>query len=180
MRGTWITRGWGIGVVLAGVVLAAAGFGAGWGIALAQHVHSHGASEGPGWLAALKSDARIPAIQRQLRGFETTMAEVSYRYGEMYFGGIEGNWDYAAHMAMTLEQALRLGLEREPARRVNAESLLLKGPLPQIFDAIKKKDAALFKQRIETLRAACTACHAAEKHAFIKIGLPIAKRNPVE
>ena len=83
-------------------------------------------------------------------------------------------------MAMTLEQALRLGLEREPARRANAESLLLKGPLPQILDAIKKKDAALFKQRIETLRAACTACHAAEKHAFIKIGLPIAKRNPVE
>lgn len=180
MRGFRITRGWGIGVVLAGVMLAALGFGADWGVALAQHVHGQGKSEGPGWLVALKPDARIPAIQRQLRGFETTMAEVSYRYGEMYWGGVEGNWDYAAHMAMTLEQALRLGLEREPARRANAENLLLKGPLPQILDAIKKKDAGLFKQRIETLRSACTACHAAEKHAFIKIGLPTAKRNPVE
>jgi hypothetical protein len=169
-----------MGVALAGVVLAAAGFGAGWGVALAQHVHSHGAQEGPGWLVALKPDARIPAIERQLRGFETAMAEVSYRYGEMYFGGIEGNWDYAAHMAMTLEQALRLGLEREPARRANAESLFLKGPLPQVLDAIKKKDARLFKQRIETLRAGCTACHAAEKHAFIKIGLPTVRRNPLE
>lgn len=179
MRGLRITRGWGIGAVLTAVVLAA-GFGAGWGIALAQHVHSHAATEGPGWLVTLKSDARIPAIQRQLRGFETTMAEVSYRYGEMYFGGVEGNWDYAAHMAMTLESALRLGLERSRSRKANAENLFLKGPLPQVLDAIKKKDAALFKQRIETLRAACTACHAAENHAFIKIGLPTAKRNPVE
>jgi hypothetical protein len=179
MRGTGITRAWGIAVV-AGLVLAAAGAGAGWGIALAQHVHSHGASEGPGWLVALKPDARIPAIQRQLRGFETTMAEVSYRYSEMYFGGVEGNWDYAAHMAMTLERALRLGLERSPSRKPNAENLFLKGPLPQVLDAIKKKDTALFKQRIETMRAACTACHAAENHAFIRIGLPTAKRNPVE
>ncbi|HET6368602.1 MAG TPA: hypothetical protein VFG27_15305 [Pseudomonadales bacterium] len=180
MRGFGITRGWGIGVALAGVVLATAGFGAGWGIALAQHVHRHGASEGPGWLVALKPDGRIPAIQRQLRGFETTMAEVSYRYNEMYFAGVEGNWDYAAHMAMTLEHALRLGLERNPSRKANAENLFLKGSLPQVLDAIKKKDAALFKQRIEAMRAACTACHAAENHAFIRIGVPTAKRNPVE
>ena len=180
MRGFRISRGWGIGVVLAGVMLAAAGFSAGWGIALAQHVHRHGASEGPGWLVALKPDARIPAIQRQLRGFETTMAEVSYRYNEMYFAGVEGNWDYAAHMAMTLEHALRLGLDRSPSRKANAENLFLKSPLPQVVEAIKKKDTALFKQRIEAVRAACTACHAAENHAFIRIGLPTAKRNPVE
>jgi hypothetical protein len=180
MRGFQFTRRWGIGVFLAGMALTAAGFGAGWGIALAQHVHSHGAGDGPGWLVSLKPDARIPAIQRQLRGFETAMAEVSYRYGEMYWGGVDGNWDYAAHMAMTLERALRLGLERSPARKANADNLFLKGALPQVVDAIKKKDAALFKERIETLRAACTACHAAENHAFIKIGLPTAKRNPVE
>lgn len=179
MRGTGITRAWGI-VAAAGLVLAAVSFGAGWGIALAQHVHGHGASEGPGWLVALKPDARMPAIQRQLRGFETTMAEVSYRYGEMYFGGVDSNWEYAAHMAMTLERTLRLGLERSPSRKANAENLFLKGPLPQVLDAIKMKDPSLFKQRIETLRAACTACHAAENHAFIKIGLPTAKRNAVE
>jgi hypothetical protein len=180
MRGFRITRRWGIIAVVAGLVLVAAGVGAGWGIARAQHVHSHGACEGPGWLVALKPDARIPAIQRQLRGFDTTMAEVSYRYGEMYFAGVEGNWDYAAHMAMTLERALRLGLERGPSRKPNAENLFLKGPLPQVLDAIQKKDGALFKQRIETMRAACTACHAAENHAFIRIGVPTAKRNPVE
>jgi hypothetical protein len=47
------------------------------------------------------------------------------------------------------------------------------------MDAIKAKDPALFKQRIEALRAACTACHAAEAHPFIKIGVPTVRRNPV-
>src|SRR6266702_2471847 len=47
-------------------------------------------------------------------------------------------------------------------------------------EAIQKKDAALFKERIETLRASCSACHAAEKHAFIKIAVPTVRRNPIE
>jgi hypothetical protein len=170
MRGFTIGVAWAMALTLAGVTL---------GVALAQHVHSHGETA-VNWLVGLKPEARMPAIQRQLRGFETTMAEVSYRYNEMYFGGVGGNWDYAAHMAEELDKALRLGLERSPARRANAENLFLKGPLPQIMDAIKKKDPALFKERIETLRAACTACHAAENHAFIRVTVPAVKRNPVE
>lgn len=55
-----------------------------------------------------------------------------------------------------------------------------KASLPQAGEAIKRKDQALFKQRIEGLRAACTGCDAAEKHAFIEIGLPTVRRNPVE
>jgi hypothetical protein len=172
MHGFRIGLAVGIGMALAGIML---------GVAVAQHVHTHSHGETPvNWLLGLKPEARMPAIQRQLRGFETTMAEVAYRYGELYFGATEGNWEYAGHMAMTLEQALRLGLEREPARRVNAENLFFKGAWPPLVDAIKKKDAALFKERFETLRAACTSCHAAEKHAFIRIGVPTAKRNPVE
>lgn len=155
------------------------GAGVGWEAARAQsHVHMPGMDMG-GWLVRLAPDARTAAIERQLRGFETTMAEVAYRYTEMYWGGIDGNWGYADHMAHELGNALTLGLERRPQYRKNAEALLLKGPLPQVMEAIKAKDAALFKQRIETLRAACTSCHAAEAHPFIKIGVPTVRRNPV-
>jgi hypothetical protein len=172
MRGFRISLAVGISMGLAGIML---------GVALAQHVHTHSHGETPvNWLLGLKPEARMPAIQRQLRGFETTMAEVGYRYGELYFGATEGNWEYAGHMAMTLEHALRVGLERVPARRANAENLFFKSAWPPLLDAIKKKDPALFKERFETLRAACTSCHAAEKHAFIRIGVPTAKRNPVE
>jgi hypothetical protein len=155
------------------------GAGVGWEAARAQsHVHMPGMDMG-GWLVRLAPDARTAAIERQLRGFETTMAEVAYRYTEMYWGGVDGNWGYADHMAHELGNALTLGLERRPQYRKNAEALLLKGPLPQVMEAIKAKDAALFKQRIETLRAACTSCHAAEAHPFIKIGVPTVRRNPV-
>ena len=164
------------------VAAAAVGLGAasGWEAVRAQgHTHTHGAADPGGWYKRLSPDARAAAIERQFRGFETTMAEVSYRYTEMYFGGIDGNWEYAGHMAHEMGNAISAGLERRPQYRKNADALFLKGPYPQVMDAIKAKDLALFKQRIEAMRAACTACHAAEQHAFIKIGVPTVRRNPV-
>jgi hypothetical protein len=121
----------------------------------------------------------VAAIERQFRGFETAMAEVSYRYTEMYFGAVDGNWGYAEHMGQELGDAITIGLERRPQFKKNADALFLKGPYPQVMDAIRAKDVALFKQRIEAMRAACTACHAAEAHPFIKIGVPTVRRNPV-
>jgi hypothetical protein len=168
-------------VITVAAVLVGLGAAAGWEAVRAQsHTHTHPPSmDKGGWLTRLGPDARVAAIERQLRGFETTMAEVAYRYTEMYFGGIDGNWGYAEHMAHELGDAITVGLERRPQYRKSAEAIFLKGPYPQIMDAIKAKDPALFKQRIEALRAACTACHAAEAHPFIKIGVPTVRRNPV-
>jgi hypothetical protein len=168
--------------LLAATGLVTVGAVAAWTVAMAQHQHapSTQAMEKPEWLVKLASAARTEAIQRQLRGFETTMAEVAYRYTEMYWGGIDGNWEYAAHMHEELGKAIVLGLERRPVYRKSAEQLFLKVSFVQIGEAIQKKDAALFKERIETLRASCSACHAAEKHAFIKIAVPTVRRNPIE
>ncbi len=168
-----------LSMALAAVTLAAAGAVAAWSVAVAQtHTHTHGADKG-GWLVRLGPEARVQAIERQFRGFETTMAEVAYRYTEMYFGAIDGNWGYAEHMAHEMGNAFETGIERRPQYRKSAETLFLKGPYPQIMEAIKKQDAALFKERFETLRAACTACHAAEAHPYIRIGVPTVRRNPV-
>jgi hypothetical protein len=163
------------------VVLVAAGFLAGSGLALvsAQHAHEHGQPSKGGWLVKLAPDARARAIETQFRGLAPTMAEVAYRYAELYFGGLEGNWDYAQHMIEEMQEAIATGLARRPEHRKSAEALFLKGPLPQVLEAVKKKDAGLFKQRIEALRGACTACHAAEGVPFIKIGVPATRLNPV-
>jgi hypothetical protein len=167
-------------MALSAAALLATGAALSWTAAVAQ-MHQHGA-EGPkdNWLVKLAPDARPEAIQRQFRGFETTMAEVAYRYTEMYWGGIDGNWDYATHMHEELRKTLELGLERRPQYRQSAEAFLLKTTLPQVGDAIRKKDRAVFRQRIDSLRAGCTSCHAAEKHGFIKIALPTVRRNPLE
>lgn len=166
-------------VIAGAATLLGLGATAGWEVARAQHVHSHAPAAEKGWLVRLAPDARTPAIERQLRGFETTMAEVAYRYTEMYWGGVDGNWGYAEHMAHEMGNAMTLGLERRPQYRKNADALFLKGPYLHVMDAIKAKDPDLFKQRIETMRAACTACHAAEAHPYIKIGVPTVRRNPV-
>lgn len=168
-------------VMAVAAALVGLGAAAGWEAVRAQsHTHSPSQSaDKGGWYVRLGPDARAAAIERQFRGFETAMAEVAYRYTEMYFGALDGNWDYAAHMGQTLGSALTAGLERRPQFRKNADTLLLKGPYPQVLEAIKAKDLALFKQRIEALRAGCTACHTAEAHPFIKIGVPTVRRNPV-
>jgi hypothetical protein len=163
------------------VILVAAGFLAGSAFTMvsAQHGHDHGQASKRGWLVKLAPDARARAIEGQFRGFGPTMAEVAYRYTELYFGGLEGNWDYAHHMIEEMQAALAAGLVRRPEHRKNAEVLFLKGPLPQVLEAVKRKDADLFKQRMEALRGACTACHAAEGAPFIRIGVPAARLNPV-
>ncbi len=168
-------------VMAVAAALIGLGAAAGWEAVRAQsHTHSPSQSaDKGGWYVRLGPDARAAAIERQFRGFETAMAEVAYRYTEMYFGGIDGNWGYAGHMAHEMGNAITAGLERRPQYRKNADALFLKGPYLQVLEAIKAKDLALFKQRIEALRAGCTACHTAEAHPFIKIGVPTVRRNPV-
>jgi hypothetical protein len=132
-----------------------------------------------GWLKALPPDQQIEAIDRQLRGFDMAMFEVNYRYTEMYFAGMEGNWDYALYTAEKMAWAIQNGFERRPARRANAEQIFFREAYPQVLDAIRKKDIALFKERVDALRNACNACHGAERVPFIKVGLPAIKQAPL-
>jgi hypothetical protein len=132
-----------------------------------------------GWLRALPPDQQINAIDRQLRGFDMAMVEVGYRYTEMYFGAIEGNWDYALYTGEKMAWAIQNGFERRSRRRANAEEIFFKEAYPQVLDAIRKKDLALFKERFDVLRHTCNACHTAEKVPFIQVGIPTIKHTPL-
>jgi hypothetical protein len=79
-------------VMAVAAALVGLGAAAGWEAVRAQsHTHSHGTVDPGGWYKRLGPDARAAAIERQFRGFETAMAEVAYRYTEMYFGAVDGN-----------------------------------------------------------------------------------------
>jgi hypothetical protein len=132
-----------------------------------------------GWLGRLAPDAQIDALDRQLRGFDMAMAEVGYRYTEMYFGAMESNWDYALYTAEKIGVAIENGLERRPKRRPNAEAIFLKGAYPAMLEALKQKSPALFKERFDALRSACNACHVAESMPFIHVGIPTMKQTPL-
>ena len=132
-----------------------------------------------GWLAKLPADQQIEAIDRQLRGFDMAMFEVNYRYTEMYFGAVVGTWGDALETGATRAWAIMNGYERRPKRRANAEEIFFKEAYPQVLDAIRKQDIAMFKERVDVLRTACNACHAAEKVPFIQVGLPAIKQAPL-
>ncbi len=164
--------------LLAGIVavLSAAAVASTLGIAYAQMPNPPQAG---GWLKKLPPDKQIEAIDRQLRGFDMAMFEVNYRYTEMYFAGIEGNWDYALYTGEKMAWAIQNGFERRPKRRANAEEVFFKKAYPQVLEAIRKNDIALFKERIDILRNACNACHTAEKVGFIHVGIPSIKQTPL-
>lgn len=132
-----------------------------------------------GWLKKLPPDQQTEAIDRQLRGFDMAMFEVNYRYIEMYFGAIEGNWDYALYTGEKIAWALMNGYERRPKRRENAEAIFLKGAYPAVLDAIRKKDLLAFKNAFDEMRTTCNACHTAEKVPFIHVGIPSVKQTPL-
>ena len=114
--------------------VAAAGV-LGLGIAYAQTPNPPRAA---GWLKALPPDKQIEAIDRQLRGFDMAMFEVGYRYTEMYFAGIEGNWDYALYTGEKIAWAIQNGYERRPRRQANAEGIFLQEAYPKVLEAIRK------------------------------------------
>jgi len=159
-------------VILSGLLVMGVTFFSGWPNTVAQGVTD-------GWLAPLAPEAQRQAIERQLRGFDVTMAEVGYRYTEMYFGAVEGNWDYALYAAEKIGVAIQNGLERRPKRRANAESLFLKSAYPAVLEALKQRDAALFKERFDAMRAACNACHVAEEVPFIRVSVPAHQPTPL-
>jgi hypothetical protein len=131
-----------------------------------------------GWLKALPPDKQVEAIDRQFRGFDMAMFEVNYRYIEMYFAAMEGNWDYALYTGEKMAWAIQNGFERRPKRRANAEGIFLREIYPSVLEAIRKKDIALFKERFDNLRHACNACHGAENVGFIQVGIPQVKHTP--
>jgi hypothetical protein len=161
--------------VVAVIVFAVGGSLAGADAGFAQVPDPPRAS---GWLKALPPEKQVEAIDRQLRGFDMAMFEVNYRYIEMYFAGMEGNWDYALYTGEKMAWAIQNGFERRPRRRANAEGIFFQEAYPKVLEAIRKKDIALFKERVDVLRHACNACHVAEKVPFIRIGIPVIKQTP--
>ena len=117
-------------------------------------------------------------ISKHLRGLDVAMMETGYRYSELYWAGEDRNWDYAAYQLGKVRLTIELGIERRPKRAASAQGFL-NGAVPQLGEAISKKDPALFRQRFEVLTAHCNACHAMEQMAFVRVKPPGHRVSPV-
>jgi len=115
--------------------------------------------------------AQLHTVERQLRGLDIAMMEIGYRFTELYFAGLDGNWDYADYQVQKIDLALRLALERRAKRRASSQSFLDED-LPFVSAVIKTRDSAQFREAMDRLRTACMKCHTNEKVPYFTVELP--------
>jgi hypothetical protein len=130
-----------------------------------------------GWLKGTNEE-KLEEVAHQLGGFSRTMVEVSYRYSELYWAGMDENWGYAEHQIEHIIEALEDGIKRRPLRSASAESFM-KETIPNFEDVLAKKDKDAFLKGFTILTSACNACHAKEGESFITIQTPEIRTSPV-
>src|SRR5688572_19353742 len=62
------------------------------------------AASGGAWLLASPGE-RNAQVERHFRGLDVAMMEVGYRFAELYFAGMDGNWPYAKYQAEKIDLA---------------------------------------------------------------------------
>jgi len=128
------------------------------------------------WLGETEQE-RYATVGRHFRGLDVAMAEIGYRYGELHWAGADRNWPYAKYQADKIELTLSLAVERRPQRGPSAAML---GPvLDTLRRAVEAQDSTAFRTSFERLTATCNACHVAEKVAYMRVVVPVARVSPL-
>lgn len=129
------------------------------------------------WLTG-SYEQRFAEIERQFRGTDVAMAEVGYRFAELYHAGGDGNWSYARYQTEKIATAIERALVRRPKRAASARPFLDE-ELPVVLRAIESENSADFHQAMDRLRAACMKCHTQEHVPWITVEFPAARPSPV-
>jgi cytochrome c556 len=133
---------------------------------------------GPGgWLRGDTAD-QLGTVAGQLRGFDVAMAEVGYRFNELYFAGQDRNWDLARYQIEHIGVAIDKGLERRPKRAPSARPFLDQD-LPRMEEAVDAEDPERFAAAFEQLRQACMGCHRREDVPFMQVATPQRRLSPL-
>ncbi len=122
------------------------------------------------WLGETKQEI-VNNIEEQFQGFSRTMVEVSYRYAELYWAGIDENWEYAEYQREHIDEAMEQGFMRRPEREASSQQFI-SAALPEIEEVIQTGDKEKFLESFTRLTASCNTCHAMEEVAFMTVKIP--------
>lgn len=137
----------------------------------------HHASEKKTWIQG-GSHERWTTVERHLRGLDVAMVEIGYRYNELYWAGVDSNWEYADYQAKKIDLALKNALERRPKRQASAGTLFVPA-LEEVEEAIDSREQAAFGEAFERMSAACNSCHAAEGVASFHVEAPTDRTSSI-
>lgn len=129
------------------------------------------------WLGETKQEI-VNNLEEQLQGFSRTMREVSYRYAELYWAGMDENWEYAEYQREHIAEALEQGFVRRAERETSAQQFTTVA-LPEIEEVIKTSDKEKFLESFTRLTASCNTCHAMEEVSFMTIKIPEIRHSVV-
>ncbi len=118
------------------------------------------ASTNDSWLKG-NTDEKFAQIEKHLRGLDTAMAEIGYRYGELHFAAKQRNWEYAKYQTGKIDLTMRLALERRPKRAASSKAFLDED-VPAVLRAIENKNVAQMNAALERFHNSCVACHRSE------------------
>jgi hypothetical protein len=162
-------------VLLIALPVFLAGAAAGWTLgSMAQRQHP---ATDEHWLSG-SPDEKFGAVERHLRGLDQTMAEVGYRFTELYWAGQDRNWEYARYQLDKIETTIGLGLERRPKRAASAAPFLAE-EIPAMRQAVAREEETAFQDGIARLRSACMRCHVQENVQWLVVEMPERRLAPI-
>ncbi len=113
----------------------------------------------------------VAGIENQIGGFDQTMMETGYRYNELYWAGMDGNWGYAEYQLEEMLGNLEKGFVRRPEREASAGQFV-NTAAPQLMATIASGNKQAFMESFNRFAASCNTCHGMEDVAFIQVIVP--------
>ena len=131
--------------------------------------------------AAAQTANPPPAAYRPGLGDLMTMT-VQPRHEKLAIAGQEKNWTYANYEAHELQEAFERAARVWPQwRQISIADMMdavIKGPLAELQQAIKARDAARYAAAYDELTGACNACHQGAGRGFVVIQVPTGAMFP--
>ena len=122
----------------------------------------------PDWLTGAGSDAeRFELLQKYLRGFDQPMWEVGERFRSIHEALSRDNYELAAYHWEKIRITIQNGYLKRPARKANAEAILLNSTWAEVKAAFDTKHADTAWAGFEKARHACMTCHTAESVPYM-------------
>lgn len=122
------------------------------------------------WLMNINStEGRFMAIEEQLRGFDTAMVEVGYRYEAIKKALQTSNYELANYHLVKIKTAMEFGYIRRPSRKEASQNYFLNSVYKEFQEALKTKDNDMIVNRLNDIKNSCNACHNYENVGFIVV-----------
>jgi hypothetical protein len=121
------------------------------------------------WLRDANDDAeRFRRIELWAGAGDQEMHEIAARLRELSAALQRESWDMAVFQLEKIRGRMVVAMTKRPVRTQNMEALFFdSGAYSDLHEALVAKDTPRARAGYTRVRAACMACHAAEKVAFI-------------